>query len=367
MQCPNCSRELVDQTRCQDCDWKDETSQEKTPTLETGDRQESAGDLNTPFAYDLPPQVAGSSKQPTQTESSERNKAQFQEPVPPLSNVETAVSGNTINSNGDLSIIGQANKSIENIFQTELHDSEIHAERTLHSTEVRNSKIHSGGDVTIAGTSITIQNGIPSGKTEEERSIYSFTQQLPPRTIELHESVQAVNDKVSQLKATRLMFITCPYPQFAVDAGHVAIKGLGLDGPDQNRILSYEDVADKHVVFTAQKLLEQIPEKEEDDDERSILIYAQNTLAQSFLDSFFDTPNRLDIIRAELGRSDLFMVVIVAPQFAQRRLNSLKRTPPFAYVEIPFLWPFLQLNYPDKHEQLNAEIICQRAPGEMGK
>jgi hypothetical protein len=150
-----------------------------------------------------------------------------------------------------------------------------------------------------------------------------------------------------------------------VDAGYVAVGELGLDNPAHKRLLNYEDAAaEKKLAFTARNLLEQIPQEEE---ERAILVYAQSEAAQSVLDSFFDAATRIDMVRAELQRKHLFLIVIAAPRDAQRRLAPLKRTPPFAYAEVPFLRPFLRLNFPDDWKRLEADIVEQRAGGKWEK
>jgi hypothetical protein len=345
MQCPICSQELADQTECPNCTEKDSLTTAPTDDPKSEPTIESTNDSDILPAQNPPPQAADSPALQTEPESPVVNKSASEEPVPPTSNIEPTALGNSINSKGDQSII---NRTIDTFYQTELRDNEI----------------HSGRDTNFTGTQVIVNPAAQPQKAEEEKSLYSLTQNLPQRTIELHESVRAeVNHKAIQLKTTRLMFVTCPYAEFALDAGHVAIRGLGLDNPEHNRMLYFEDTGD--LKFTATKLLEQLPEEK---DERSILIYAQNIFSQSFLDSFFDVPDRINIIREGLQSSHLFMVVIVAPQHAQKRLSPLiKRNPPFAYAEIPFLRPFLQQNYPGQCEHLEAEITDQRARGKWQK
>jgi hypothetical protein len=335
MQCPICQQELADQTHCENCARKDGASTEAAPAPEGNTEQGLADDSNAPLAPEVRPQAADSLDQPAEPEPTAVNEPPSRETATPASTTET-----TVNSKGDQRILGRASQTIS--------DSDLQAAR----------------DITIAGQ-IHYHPGAQPGKTDEEIPLYSLTHELPQRVLELHESARAeVRGKVAQLKATRLMFIACPHAQFAVDAGHVAVGGLRLDNPAQTRELLYEDAARKNLEFTAPKLLEQIPEEK---DERAILVYAQSADAQSFLDSIFDTPGRIDHIRSELQRGGLFLVVIVAPQNAQKRLSPLKRNSPFAYAEIPFLRPFLRGNYPDGCEKLEAEINDQRARGKWEK
>jgi hypothetical protein len=283
-----------------------------------------------------------------------------------------------IDSEGEQSILEKAFQTIEDTYQQELGNNP-HPLGDVYSTgigSVQSDKFHiggSGGDTyqtdirgdVSGGIRIDVHAAAQAGKAEEV-SLYSLIGELPARTLELHESAQAeVREKVAQLKATRLMFITCPYDKFAVDAGYVAVGELGLDDPAHKRLLNYEDAAaEKKFAFTARNLLEQIPKEEE---ERAILVYAQSESAQSVLDSFFDTPTRIDMVRAELQRKRLFLIVIAALRDAQRRLAPLKRTPLFAYAEVPFLHPFLRLNFPDDCERLEADIVKQRAGGKWEK
>lgn len=352
MQCPTCQQELANQTHCENCNPKDVEFADATLRSKGNAEQGFADDSNNPLARAGLPQAADSVENPSGRPIEAEvptgvDEQRRQEPASPPLTVETTVSGNSINSKGDLSIIGQIGQTIEDIRQT----------------EVRESSIQAGHDV-ITANKVIFQTGGTSIKAEEEPFLYSLTRELPPRVIKLHESAQIkVRETLAQLKATRLMFITCPYAHFAVDAGHIAIEGLGLDDPSQKRQLYYEDAARKGIEFSVPKLLDQIPEEE---DERAILVYAQSSYAQSFFDSFFDTPSRIDSVLADLKRSHLFLIVIVAPQSVINTLGSLKRTPPFAYAEIPFLSPFLRQHYPD-YERLEAEIIAQWKLGKWEK
>jgi hypothetical protein len=339
-------------THCEDCEREAEAYVETASRREGNVEPEFANDSNVHPIPEVQPQVADSSEDssnpPSESEPAPVNEPPSQETASPTSTVGTAVSGNSIDAKGDLSIIGQVNRTIEDMYQT----------------EVRDSKIQAGHDV-ITAHQVILHAGGQSGKTEEEISLYSLTQELPQRILGLHESARIeVSGKVAELKATRLMFITCPYAHFAVDAGHVVVESLGLATCAQNRLLTYEDAARKNIEFSAPKLLEQIPEEK---DERAILVYAQSISAQSFLDSIFDTPNRIDHIRAELQRNGLSLIVIVAPQNASKLVGLLKRTPLFVYTEIPFLRPFLRQNYPDDSQRLEADIIAQRAQGKWEK
>jgi hypothetical protein len=352
MQCPTCQRDLANLTHCEDCEREAKAFVGTASHPEGNVEPDFADDSNVLSLPEVWPQAADSSEDssnsPGESETAPVNAPRAQEPAPPTSTVETTVSGNSIDAKGDLSIIGQVNQTIEDMYQT----------------EVRDSKIQAGHDV-ITAHQVILHGSAQSGKAEEEISLYSLTQELAQRVLGLHESVQIeVGRKVAELKATRLMFITCPYAHFAVDAGHIAVESLKLATSAQNRLLNYEDAARKNIEFSAPKLLEQIPEEK---DERAILVYAQSISAQLFLDSIFDTPSRIDHIRAELQRNCLSLIVIVAPQNASKIVGLLKRTSLFAYAEIPFLRPFLRQNYPDDYQRLEADIIAQRARGKWEK
>ncbi|MFL6255024.1 MAG: hypothetical protein ACJ74T_08365 [Pyrinomonadaceae bacterium] len=387
MQCPTCDRELADQTHCEICDRQDVISDE-TASVETASVFEDAeqvftDDSNVPSATGAQPQAADSpedsSDEPTEQEPSEVPEPQPQETALPPPMVETA-SSDSIDSKGEQSILGQAFQNIGDVYQTEI-GGDVRSD-TFHvgprgdfypreigdeNQAARDSYTTGIGGVGNVGMLIIGPYEPGLGKAEEV-PLYSLTQELPQRTIELHESAQAeVREKVAQLKATRLMFITCPYAEFAVDAGHVAIGELGLSDPARKRLLNYEDTAEKNLAFTARNLLKRIPKGGKEEKERALLVYAHSDSAQPFLDSFFDTPNRTDIIRAELQRSHLLLIVIAAPRNAQNRFGPLKRTQPFAYAEIPFLRPFLRGNFPEDYKRLEADINKQRARGKWEK
>jgi hypothetical protein len=372
---------LDDQMRCEICD-RQEGPQDETAGATEGGEQVFAGDSNAPPAPEASSQAADSSEElsdeRSESISAEEPAPQPQVPASPAPAAGTA-SSTSIDSKGEQNILEKAFQTIGDIYQTEI-GGDVSSD-TFHvgtRGDVYLRDIGGGNQSARDSYKTTIDGGVRGGdvqigdrfyvpaKPEEEVSLYSLTQKLPPRdNLELHESAQVeVREKVAQLKETRLMFIACPYAEFAVDAGQVAVERLGLDNPEQNRLLNYEDVAGKNLVFTARNLLEQIPKEEA---ERALLVYAQSDSAQSFLDSFFDTPNRIDVIRAELRRSHLFLIVIAAPQNAQRRLGHLRRTLLFAYAEIPFLGPFLRQNFPDDYERLEVNIGDQRARGKWEK
>jgi hypothetical protein len=348
MQCPKCDCELGDQAHCPKCDRKDEASAETTNTPESGDNQDVAADSNVPpLTQEDPSQTADSSTQQTESESPEENVPKPREPVPPTPNVETPVSGNLINSKGDLRILEQANQNIEKIYRTEVHDSEIHA----------------GRDVTIAG--ITITTAGQTNKAEDERSLFSLTRRLPERPLRLHQSIRAeVNELVSQLRKTRILFVACPSRELAIDAGYAAVTGLGLANPDQNRVLIQDDALRVNLEFSIQKLLEKKPEEEGD---TAVLVDAHGTSAETFANSILYFTAWEGIVREDLLSGHLFLVVIVSPEYAQKRQQALKRNSLFAYWEVPFLRPYLERHYPDRHEQLEAEILRQREHAENWK
>jgi hypothetical protein len=378
MQCPTCNRELADQTHCEVCDRQDGGSGETADIYEGDAQQRLADDSNAPLAPEAPPQAADSSEdtssQPTESEPDEVSEQQSRESAPPGSTVDAA-SSPSIDSEGEQSILGQAFQTMEGVRETEL-GSDDQTLRDVYKTEigggVRSGAFSIGGssgdtyqtDIR-GGIHIDVHAATQSSKAEPV-PLYSLTRELPSRAIELHESAQAgVCEKAARLKKdTRLMFITCPHSKFAVDAAYVAVGGLGLPDPAQRRELYYKDVVNQSPELTAPKLLEQLPKEK---DERVILLYAQSEPAPSFMDSFFDTENRIISINAELQRRCLFMIVVTAPQDAQRRLAPLRHTGSFAYAEVPFLRPFLRRNFPDDYGRLEETIVEQRGRGKWEK
>jgi len=359
MQCSTCKRELADQTHCEICDRQDGAAGETADAFGSEVEQTFNDDSNAPPAPEAQPQAADSPEDPLdllpESAPAEAHEPQFKEPAPPESTAEATGSA-SIDSEGEQSILGEANKTLEDISETEIGDDR-QTFRDAYTAGIEGG-VRTGGDF-HAGP--RYYYGVGSTKPEEEVSLYSLARELPQHTVELPESAQAeVREKAAQLKTTRLMFITCPYDKFALDAGYVAVRELGLNDPAQKRLLNYEDAAEKKLAFTARNLLEQIPKEKE---ERAILVYAQSESAQSVLESFFDIATRVDMVRAELQRNRLFLIVVAAPPDAQRGPGPLRQTPLFAYAEVPFLRPFLRRHFPADCEQMEAEIVKQRARG----
>lgn len=363
MLCLTCNRELADRTYCEICDRQDAASGETADASEGEVEQTFDDDSNVPLAPEAPPQAADSAEDPPdltpESAPADSQDSPPNETAPPGATTEASGSP-SIDSEGEQSILEEAFKTIEDISETEIgEDSQTFRDAYTAGIE---GGVRTGGDF-HAGP--RYYYGVRAAKPEDEVSLYALAKELPQHTIELPESAQAeVREKAARLKTTRLMFITCPYDRFALDAGYVAVEELGLEDPAQKRLLNYEDATGHKHTFTARNLLEQIPKEKK---ERVLLIYAQSESAQSVLESFFDIATRVDMVRAELQRNCLFLIVVAAPPDAQRGPALLRQSPLFAYAEVPFLRPFLQRHFPADCERLEAEIVEQRAGGKWEK
>jgi hypothetical protein len=320
MQCPVCGQELADEAHCQNCERQDKPSAEATIAPEPQATEDSTGELNVPPLQDSPPQSADSSDPTPEPQtpappSPAGEGAQTQEPAPPTTDIRISVSGSTVDAKGNINIIGVAQGLLD-------------------------------------------QTGQP--KIEEEKSLYLLTKKRPQGPVELHQSVQAeVDTLVSQLRNTRLMFITCGSRELAIEAGCAATAGLSIANPDQDRLLRYADAAINNLEFRVQSLLEHLPKE----GDTAILVDAYETSAEKFSESILNDKAWLNIIKADLESNHLFLVVTVSPKYARKRLLHVKRNSPFAYWEIPFLRLFLEQNYPDQYEKLEADITQQRTQG----
>lgn len=319
MQCPKCDCQLSDQSHCQQCDWTDGASINTTDTPESGDKQGVAGDSNVPPAPEALPQAAGPSDQPADLESSPSPSPEKQptEPEQPTSEGNSTgnvkVDGSTLSAKGNNYIIGQ-----------------VFAGLNKTEPEVR----------------------------VEEKSLYDLTKKLAHHTVRHYRSPRAELDAiVTKLKEHRLILISCSFTEYALAAAYEVIEELAVAIPEQNRIISYEDISGTNIEFSAQKLLEQKPDVE---GESVVLVDALNSSARAFPDSVLVNFARADTIRESLITNKHFLVVIVDLGYA--RNNDLKHQS-FPYWEITFLHPFLKEHFPDEHVQLEAQINSQRAQG----
>jgi hypothetical protein len=315
MQCPSCGQELNDQAHCQTCDLQDKPPAEAMGVPEATATEGINGELNVHPDHGSLSQPADSSHQPAGTESPAGEDAPPRDTPPAAPDIKITVSGSTVDAKGNINIIGVAQGFLDQTDQP---------------------------------------------KVEEENSLYSLTKRRPQRPVELHRSVQVeIDDLVSQLRNTRLMFITCASREFAIEAGYAANARLGIANPDQDRVLRYADAASNNLEFRVQRLLKQLPSE----GETAIVVDAYETSAEAFSDSILNDKAWVNIIKADLESNHLFLVITVSPKYARKRLMHVKRNLPFAYWELPFLRPFLEQNYPDQFEKLEADIIKQRAQG----
>lgn len=315
MQCSSCDQKLDDQLHCQNCDLPNKNPAEAISAPEATATAGIERELHVPPHRDSLPQSADSPHPPPDEESPSGAEAQAPEPLPQAPDIKITVSGSTVDAKGNINIIGVAQGYLD---QTE------------------------------------------QPKVEEEKSLYSLTKRRPQRAVELHHSVAVeVDQLVSQLRTTRLMFITCASREFAIEAGYAANARLGIANPEQDRVLRYADAASNNIEFRVQSLLKHLPSE----GETAIVVDAYETSAETFSDSILNDKAWVNIIQADLESNHLFLVITVSPTYARKRLMHVKRNLPFAYWEIPFLRPFLEQNYPHRFEKLEADIIQQRGQG----
>lgn len=309
MQCPNCGQDSLDSAHSQHCDWKAGASAHPANTFEGNATQEPVVNSNAPLTQEPPILQAVDSTLPTDKTEPEPKE---QPAEPSASSGAIDVTGR-VSAQGDLSLIGQLNAFF--------------------------------------------------GKTEpeakvEERALYDLTKKLPPRPARRYRSTREELDAVvDKLKENRLILIGCAYAEYALDAAYEVIEGLAVAGPEQTRILSYEETDGQNLDFRVQKLLEQRPDAEGDS---IILVDALNTLAQAFPGSILGHSVHAGTIKEDLRANKHFLVVLVSLDYA-RQTNLVHQN--FPYWEISFLQPFLREHFPDEHAQLEARITSQREEG----
>src|SRR5205823_5078629 len=109
-------------------------------------------------------------------------------------------------------------------------------------------------------------------------------------------------DLVFRLRETRILFVTCPAREFAIEAGSAVVTGLGLTQPDQNRVLIYEDVLRKNFEFSIQKLLEK-----KEKGETALLVDAHGASAETFPDSILHFTSWAAFVKEDLLNNHLFL------------------------------------------------------------
>lgn len=313
MQCPICSQELADETKCQDCAGKAPHDASPTGAPKSEPAIGLAGDPEPPPSQSPPPQVADPLAQPNGLNPSPVPEAGSPEPPQPAPGGSVVAEDNILNAQGNNYLIGQLNYGLG--------------------------------------------KAEPEAKVEE-KSLYDLTKKLAHHTVRHYRSPREELDAiVSKLKEHRLILISCSFTEYALAAAYEVIEELAVAIPEQNRIISYEDISGTNIEFSAQKLLEQKPDVE---GESVVLVDALNSLARAFPDSVLVNFARADTIRESLITNKHFLVVIVDLSYAQN--NNLKHQN-FPYWEITFLHPFLKEHFPDEHEHLEAQINSQREQG----
>lgn len=314
MECPRCSQELAGQAECPSCAWKASPGKDTADAPADEPKIESAGVSNEPPAEAPSPQVADSPAPQAESNPFSARGTAAAEPSQPTSSGGVSTENTTLNAQGNIILLGQLNAQLSSI-----------------EPETR----------------------------VEEKALYDFTRPLPRRTLRRYRAAGGeLNAIVDKLKEDRLIFISCAYAEYALDAAYEVIEGLAVAGSEQNRIISYEGIGDKNLEFSVQKLLEHKPDAE---GGSVVLVDALNTSAEVFPDSILGHSALADTIKQDLQAKNLFLVVVV--NLAYVRKNERWRHQNFLYWEITFLKYFLEKHLPDEHEPLGEQIAGQRERG----
>lgn len=335
MRCPKCAQELDGHQDCPSCAASLKTP---APAIDAPEHQAEMEPVEIPAPPSHqppgePPQVVDSSKnaEPEDKPSESRSAA-----PPATEDTETA---NTLNKKGDIKIIEQAKQDLGRLDETTVRDTEMRA----------------GRDLFVGNFSVSREQA----RTDEQKLLYQLTKKRPQRSPQLPGSVVAeVGGLSSQLRRTRILFISCAFRELAIEAGYAATAGLKIANPDQDRILRYADAAAENLEFRFERLLDHLPEE----GETAIVVDASDSRAETFPNSILNDKAWIDIIKDDLESNNLFLVVTVSAGYARRNLTQANLKS-FAYWLIPFLRPFLEQNYPLEHQRLEAEILQQRAQG----
>ena len=313
MECPQCSQELADQSECPNCVWKASPDAAPADTSAGELEIEPEGVTDVPPSEIHSPQAADSASTQPEPTLPPAHAAAASDPLQSQSSGSVSTKDTTLNAQGNNILIGQLNALFD-----------------------KDTKV-------------------------EERALYDFTSPLPTRTQRRYEVAgPELSAIVSRLKEDRLIFISCAYAEYALDAAYAAIKELAMAGSEHNRIISYEGIGDKKLTFSVQKLLENKPDTEGDS---VVLVDALNSSAEVFPDSILGHSALADTIKQDLRAKNLFLVVVVNLAYVRKNERWRQQHRNFLYWEIPFLRYFLKKHFPDEHVRLAELVAGQRECG----
>lgn len=200
----------------------------------------------------------------------------------------------------------------------------------------------------------------PDGTCQDERkALADFTIELPPhRTLELTLEAEAIEDQLYQLRAERLILISCANDHLAFDGAQALATRLEFEAPTRRRLLNFKrlgrEKSEPSIYF--------LREPATLSDELVIVVDAVGESAKSFLDDVLYTRDSgTTSLRHELAQAKTSIICIVNSEDVSSRLlvrdGSFEEECPFPYWSIPFLRPLLQRHFPIDFEALEARIM----------
>jgi hypothetical protein len=339
IQCESCGLSLTDSSSCPICDNLQDQIEEPLPADEfvavevhDDETQPSPPPEDSSWTADTP-------TEPTVSESQPETADDLSEQVSEMTDIDQSIENSTLTAGGDLNVIGELTTTIYKQDLAEVSSSTVTAE-----------KFHVGNNY----------YGI-DGSGKEERSLYSLTLSRPRSHITLAPALsRKLEESIASLKRTGLLFVDCAYKKLALDAGYAVSAGLRVANPANDKVLIFNDLRQKDLEFTIQKLCTSWP----DETERGVIVVdAYGTSVETFADSILKDTAWVEIAKQELKARKLYLTVVVSSEYAQKRLDRASYESDFGHWPIPFLPTFLEQNYPANHLELGAQIARQREQG----
>jgi hypothetical protein len=199
----------------------------------------------------------------------------------------------------------------------------------------------------------------PPAPKDDERTLFDFTEVLPPKKARLPEFVfEELPKYLNYLKDERLVLISCPDGDAAYSAARALIDGLNLPQGRQKRLLNVDRSAGEDWPLS----IFYLSGKRDSEDEVVVLVDATTERAGPFLEPIIRAnQSSSDAIQADLRRNHMYMLCLLdSAQLddGPRPDDELK----FPCWRIPFLRRLLE-RYVEQPEEVERQITAQRVDG----
>lgn len=226
------------------------------------------------------------------------------------------------------------------------------------TADIKDSTLNSRGDINIIGAVYGVLQQAESGqKADEEKNLFGITKPLPPREINLSPSLQGqLDSNVTQLRKDQLILISCYNKKYALDAAQAVVERLDISHEEQKRSLYFENSDWEGSEISIHSLMQK---RVDSQGEVAIIVDALEDSAHTFCESLLVNDLRSSTIKDELRKKKIQLLCVVDSTYIERRIRE-GRELNFSRWEISFLLPLLE-----QHQcmELEEKIKHQRKQG----